>query len=247
MVRADPAQLEVGEGQIETLRILLVDAQNVYGIDLQAAYNPAVVEVVDADGDQDGIQMTPGTFLQPDFVVRNTADNRQGSLHYVVTQLNPTPPATGEGVILVVQFRGKVVGGQSKLTFDSVQIADRRGVKLPVVAQDADLLIVPPKQATPTPIPNPSAANPLPTGPTLMAATPSLFIPTSTRLGAQPTKMSTRVATLGKPAAESKMEVTSADQMLTYVAVGGFSVSLLLFGLSFWLLFRKRRARKRRE
>jgi len=43
------------------------------------------------------------------------------------------------------------------------------------------------------------------------------------------------------------MEVASADQMLTYVAVGGFSVSLLLFGLSFWLLVRKRRARKRRE
>jgi len=127
LVRTEPAVLEVGKGQIETLQILLVNAQNVYGIDLQAGFDPAVVEVVDADPDQAGIQMTPGSFLKPDFVVRNVADNQAGALHYVVTQLNPTPPANGEGVILSIQFLGKATGIETALTILSVQIADRRG------------------------------------------------------------------------------------------------------------------------
>ncbi len=231
VLRTDPAVLEVGKGQVETLQILLVNAQNVYGIDLQARFGPAVVEVVDADPKQDGVQMFPGDFLKPDFVVRNTADNKAGNLHYVVTQLNPTPPANGEGVILSIQFLGKAAGVKTALTFVSVQIADRRGVKPPVTAQDADLVAVPPKPPTPTPAPTS----------TPILATPTFFMPTVTRSRSQPTARPTESAEQNYPTNGAEVNSVSSDRILTYVTVAGFFGSTLLIGLSFWLLASRRR------
>ena len=79
-------------------RLVLADAQNAYGIDVRATFDPQVVEVVDADPAKDGIQLSPGTFPQPDFVARNVADNQAGTLRYAITQVNPTQPVSGTGV-----------------------------------------------------------------------------------------------------------------------------------------------------
>ena len=231
LVRTEPAVLEVGKGQIETLQILLVNAQNVYGIDLQAGFDPAVVEVVDADPDQAGIQMTPGSFLKPDFVVRNVADNQAGALHYVVTQLNPTPPANGEGVILSIQFLGKATGIETALTILSVQIADRRGVKQPVTARDAELVAVSPKPPTPTLAPTS----------TLALWTPTSFASTATRSRPQPTARPANPTEQNSPAGGAAGMNSSSDRLLTCVAAAGFFGLTLLIGLSAWLLASKRR------
>lgn len=231
LIRTDPAVLEVGKGQVETLQILLVNAQNVYGIDLQARFDPAVVEVVDADPEQDGVQMVPGDFLRPDFVVRNTADNKAGTLHYAVTQLNPTPPANGEGVILSIQFLGKATGIETALTILSVQIADRRGVKQPVTAQDADLVAVPPKPPTPTPAPIA----------TLILSPPTSFAPTVTQSRSLPPARPTESVDQKYPNSTVEGKSVFSDRILTYVTVAGFFGSTMLIGLSFWLHALKRR------
>ena len=237
LVRPDPIVLEVGEGQIETLQILLVNAINIYGIDLQASFDPSVVEVVDADSKQSGVQMTPGGFLKPDFVVRNVADNRAGTLQYVATQLNPTPPANGGGVVLLIKFRGKAIEARSKFTIISVQIADRRGVKQPVTVQDADLIIVPQKPPTLTPV----------LIPTHISAMPIPFASTITRAKSQSTPLPTKTAQQDFPTATIERNSISPDQILTRATIGGFSGSILLFGLSFWMLMAKhhRKSRKR--
>ncbi len=235
LVRADPPVLEVGQGQIETLQILLVNAENVYGIDLQAKFDPAVVEVVDADPKQNGVQMTPGTFLKPDFVALNNADNTTGTLRYVVTQLNPTPPANGEGVILSVQLLGKVSGVKTSLDIVSVQIADRRGVKQPVTARDADLVAVPPKPPTPTQIPAATLA---------ASITPSV-IP----FNAPPTIPAQTGGSTGQipPVRASESKSVFSDRNLTYVAVVGFFGAILLTGLSIWLRAAPRRKGRRKR
>ncbi len=239
LVRADPPVLEVGQGQIETLQILLVNAENVYGIDLQVRFDPAVVEVVDADPRQDGVQMTPGTFLKPDFVALNTANNTTGILRYVVTQLNPTLPANGEGVILVIQFLGKVAGVETSLDIVSVQIADRRGVKQPVTARDADLVAVPPKPPTPTPIPTATPVS------TIAASFTPSIIPFSAppAIPAQPGGSTGQIP----PVRASEMKPVLSDRNLIYVAVGGFFGASLLTGLSIWLRGAPRRKERRKR
>lgn len=225
--------LEIGAGQVEMLEILLVEAKDIYGVDLQASFDPAVVEVVDTDRVQSGVQMTPQPFIRPDYVVLNLADNKKGMLHYVVTQLSPTLPANGAGAILSIQFRGKGTGMRTTLTFLSVQIANQRGVKLAVTAQGAELLVVPPKPATPTPA---MIA-------TIFSDTQIPYPPISTRTSVpvQPdaTARPTEISFDGK-----ENNHAFNDKILVYGTVFGFLGSAVLISLAVWLLRVKRQKGK---
>jgi hypothetical protein len=257
LVSANPVRLEIGAGQVETLQILLVNADKIYGIDLQAAFDPAVVQVVDVDPGQTGVQMIPGAFLKPDFTVRNLADNKTGTLRYVNTQLAPASPASGTGIILSVRFRGKTPGTHSQFIITSAVIADRRGVKQPVTTRGAELVIVASKPPTPTPQPTLTVVPPLPAQ--LTAS------PTRTRIQPtmRPSLTATQNGTSEQPGAAASQNDAPAqlavasvqntpvklveagtqavDQVLTYVTVCGFSGATLLFGLAVWRLTLKRR------
>lgn len=154
VVRSDPVQLEVNAGELATLTVVLADAQSVYGIDVNATFDPQLVEVVDADPARDGIQMTPGTFPKPDFVARNVADNQAGTLHYAITQVHPTEAVNGSGGVFSVQFRAKAPSGQSPFTLTLVELTDRDGVALAVQPENGMIRVLPSGQAasfTPTP------------------------------------------------------------------------------------------------
>lgn len=174
IVRSDPAQLEVIAGQIATLSVVLSDAQNVYGIDVSATFDPQMVEVVDVNPAKDGVQATPGAFPKPDFVARNIADNQAGTLHYAITQVNPTEPVNGSGVVFSVQFRAKVPSGQGTFTITSVDLTDRDGIALGVQPESGTIRIVPVGQTSPT------APVPIATPTATLAATPILATATPT-------------------------------------------------------------------
>jgi hypothetical protein len=141
VVRTDPAVIEVAVDQTATVTFVLADAQDAYGIDVHATFDPKMVEVVDADPGKDGVQITPGDFLRPDFVARNVADNEKGTLRYALTQVNPTEPATGTGVLFTVQLRGKAAG-ETALTLAPVELADREGRLLPATVEGGTLRVV---------------------------------------------------------------------------------------------------------
>jgi hypothetical protein len=229
LVCTDPVLLEIGEGQVETLQIVLVNAKNIYGIDLQAAFDPTVVQVVDADPKQKGIQMTSGVFLKPDYAVRNIADNKTGMLRYVITQVKPTLPANGKGIVLSIQFRGKVADTSTKLTIKSAVIADLRGNKPAVTTQDADLVIVPKKLSTSTHLPTQTRISATPTVPAIA------FIQTRSR---SPVRLSV-TPTQHKSVGEAERQSGLSDQVPTYISICGFAGAILFSGLSVWLLMAK--------
>jgi hypothetical protein len=233
LVYTDPARLEVGAGQVETLQILLMNADKVYGIDLQAAYDPAVVDVVDADPSKTGIQLLPGTFPKPDYVVRNQADNKTGSLTYVVTQLNPTTPSSGGGLILSVLLRGKVIGSRGQLTFTAVVLADRSGAKQPVRTQAAELVVVAPKALTPT---KPAGTAVTRLAPTLAGVTAA---PGDTAQSKPAGKTGTTAAQ-GTPII-SEGNLGASDKVITGLTIGGFTAAGVMAGVAVWLLVSKRR------
>ena len=156
-MRIDPTVIEVAAGQTAAVQFVLADAQNAYGIDVRATFDPKVVEVMDADPGADGVQMTPGDFLRPDFVVRNVADNEKGTLRYTLTQVNPTQPVSGTGVIFTVQFRGKTTG-ETALTLVPVELADRQGQLLPATVEGGTIRVV--ADQAPTPVPDPTQPAP---------------------------------------------------------------------------------------
>ena len=108
IVRPDPLVATVPVGGQVVVKIYIQDVQNLYGSDIRFSYDPAVLEVQDADPVASGVQIQPlNTFLKPDFVARNKACNVvdpsdtlcpvAGILRYAVTQVNPSAPASGLG------------------------------------------------------------------------------------------------------------------------------------------------------
>lgn len=227
IVRPEATVFDIGEGQVETINIVLENAQDAYGIDVRATFDPAVVEVVDSDPAREGIQLIPGGFPQPDFLVRNVADNEAGTLWYVTTQVSPTLPINGTGVVFSVQFRGKALGQQTALVIESVEIADRHGLKLAVQPQDGRLSVVPPKPPTPTAV---VTATPM----AAMSLTPAALIE-NTPAPAEPA-----TASVNPPGASAS---SSSRGLLLGLAVGGGLGAVVLLGMAAVML---RRPQKRK-
>ena len=141
IVRPDPLVFEVGIGQVKKLDIVLENATNVYGIQVQGLFDIQRVEVMDANSARVGIQMIPGTLPKPDLVMLNSADNGTGTFIYVTTQMNPTPPASGDGVVFSIVIRGREVG-ESDFTITSAIPADIDGMALPVTIQNGTIRVL---------------------------------------------------------------------------------------------------------
>ena len=109
-----------------------VEIQNVsdlYAFDIHLTFDPASVVIVDADPSVPGIQVAQGTFLDSGMVVKNEVDLEKGTIRYAMTQLNPSPARSGNGLLLVLRLQGKQVK-QSALTIDNVQLATRAGTEI---------------------------------------------------------------------------------------------------------------------
>lgn len=228
VVHPDPPTLEVGQGQVEALNILIENAQDAYGIEVRAKFDPSVIEIADADPAKDGVQMIPGDFIKPDFLVRNTADNKQGTLQYVITEVNPTPPANGTGVVFTVLIRGRALGKKSSFTIEFVDIADRHGTKLAVKSQNGTVSVVAPKPPTATPTGNAKA--------TLTPTAGTTGTPAITRGTPTVTPAPTVVA-----AASNTDRLVTAGLVL--VAGGGCLGTVALVAVAAFLLFARPRRR----
>lgn len=220
ILRGEPAVLEIAVGESAGLNIVLADARDVYALDVRATYDPQVVEVVDADPGQDDIQLVPGTFLRPDFVARNGADNTAGALRYAITQVNPTAPASGAGVVFTVQFRGKTVG-EMALAISPVELADRQGRSLPVTAQSVTIRVVASQAPAPVSVATQTARSQPAVG----------LSPTPAALPAEPA--------IGQPAGQQLPTPTPRTGL---PCTGGTLPPLGLLALAGWGAWRRRRS-----
>ncbi|UCG24750.1 MAG: hypothetical protein JSW55_01775 [Chloroflexota bacterium] len=148
-----PSEAAIEPGETIELTVRVEDAVNLYGVELRLNYDPAILQVVDADGDADGIQALPGPFLDVDqgFLVANQADNEAGQLVYAATLLSPAEPVAGNGILLEVSLRGAGIG-TSPLDLDSSILASPEGQALPLVTQGGHITVGDPgPQALATP------------------------------------------------------------------------------------------------
>ena len=145
IVRPDPLVATVPVGGQVVVHIYIQDVQNLYGADIRFSYDPAVLEVQDANPAASGVQIQPlSSFLSPDFVVRNTACNvidpgdpacpLAGVLRYAVTQVNPSAPASGSGALAAITFK-RLTSDVTTLTVIAHDLSDRYGVMIPSTVQ----------------------------------------------------------------------------------------------------------------
>ena len=130
-----PTTATISPGQTTDIVVQLDDIDNVYGIEMHLAFDPAIVSVVDADGDVEGVQIQPESCPKDDFQIINEADNATGTIDYAVTQLNPTPACSG-GDVATITFQCLAVG-QSDVSFGTSIIADADGQSIEHTTQNA--------------------------------------------------------------------------------------------------------------
>ncbi len=111
-----------------TVAVLVEDAPQIYGADVYLLFDPDVLEVVDADDSQAGVQLEPGDFInfEQAFVLQHQVDNQAGRIDYALALLNPAPPAQGDGRLLRITFRAKA-DGQTTIRLESAMFGTQTG------------------------------------------------------------------------------------------------------------------------
>ena len=97
--RPEPRQINVGD-PVTWVEIVLTGT-DIYGYQLEVAYDPFVLEAVSGEFVNDFVkaQSIPGAW-------NGTIDPLAGTVRFAATQLFPTLPVTGSGVVARVAFRG---------------------------------------------------------------------------------------------------------------------------------------------
>jgi hypothetical protein len=148
----EPNAVTLSTGATSEVAVSIQDMRDLYAFDVTVRYDPAYIEIIDADPTTDGIQVSQGTFLEGGMAIKNSVDPQAGTISYVTTQLNPSMPRSGSGVLLVIRLRGKK-DGATNLSFGDVQLSTRDGNAIPFNANEAAVTIGQTAPAGPTPTP----------------------------------------------------------------------------------------------
>jgi hypothetical protein len=146
-----------------TLIVEIANVQNLYGYELNMAYDGSRVQIQDADAEKPDTNLQLGAFVSPDFVVFNRADN--GVINLVLTQLAPNGPRSGSGELARATLVG-IGAGFANFAFGEVTLSDNNGQLIPVTIQDCLVEVGAAGEPTPT-----ASATPLPTATAIAVAT----------------------------------------------------------------------------
>lgn len=131
---------------------------DLYALDLTIRFDPEILQVEDADPNQAGVQPGLATFLDAGMTLFNSVDNETGTVRFVMSQINPSEPKSGDGILLVLYFVGKQAG-TSELTVEKIEFSTRFGEAIAVSGVDAEIVVsagAPEVVATPIPVQDPT-------------------------------------------------------------------------------------------
>ena len=190
LLSVEPSRVTVGRNGVVDTGLWIQNVLHLYGIELHLAFDPQIVQVMDADPERPGVQIGIGAGLreQPHFVATNQVDNAAGTIDFVAALLSPAPALNGNAELAVVTWRG-TNAGESAVQYTGAVLADPDGRPIAVTTQDGRVQVLeatatptPPVTETPTSVPSPTStprpptATPRPPTPT---ATPTV-VPTPT-------------------------------------------------------------------
>jgi LysM repeat protein len=165
VLRVEPASLQIVDGATAPADIVIDNVVDLWGVEFQLQFDPALLQVQDADPDTGGVQIQVGSFLSPDYVARNQVDvdNEIGVVTYALTQWATEEPASGGGQLASITFQG-ASQGSSVLTFTVVKLSANQGQRIPATPEAGQVVVIdgdvgsaatpptptPPSQVTPT-------------------------------------------------------------------------------------------------
>ena len=136
----DPATLELAPGEEGTLEIKVQNVVQLAGAEVHLTFDPALLEVVDAESSTEGTQITHGDFLSPDFVVQNAADPATGTVHYAIACMPLDKAVNGSGVLARITFRA-LGQGESLVSISGVLLADAQTQSITVETESSVVVV----------------------------------------------------------------------------------------------------------
>lgn len=136
-----PSSAQVSVGATTAVNVHVENIADLYGFQATIRFDPAILEVVDADASEPGVQAGIGSWLPPSTrIITNTADNNTGVIHFAATLVAPTPALNGSGNLLSIAFRGKAVGSTS-LSFAALKLVDAGANVIPISHADGQVTV----------------------------------------------------------------------------------------------------------
>jgi hypothetical protein len=175
-------EYEVAPGERVEVPVEIRDVTDLYAVDLEIRFDPELIQVEDANPNVDGVQPALGTFLDAGLTLFNEVDNEEGVVRFVMTQVNPSEPKSGDGVLVVLYVVG-VGEGESDLEVITLELSDRLGEAIPVEAVDGSITVseeAVPVQSTAIPVQDPTGIVQVPTQAPTSTPTPTSIPPTPT-------------------------------------------------------------------
>ena len=136
-IRCEPSYIRGPATSNLALDIYLEDVVDLYGMDIDMAFDPATAQVVDTQPGTGWIE-TIRTFFDPGNVFQNSVDNGTGTILYASHDLYPDPPVTGSGSVARVTF-SNVTPGTFVLHFSGATISTHFGVETDPIREDCTI------------------------------------------------------------------------------------------------------------
>jgi hypothetical protein len=126
VVKAEASSSEPKIGDTLTVNIVISDVQNLYGVDVQFGWNPAVLNLIEAKS-MLGVEANPGGVLHESgtdtlLIVEDSTSQTAGEYSLIASSTGSSPAFSGSGTIATVTFN-VTSAGSTGLTLET-QLAD---------------------------------------------------------------------------------------------------------------------------
>jgi hypothetical protein len=116
--------------------------ENVTGLvaaQLELAYDPAVVQVIDADPNQDGVQVSVGGAFTGGFIAQNMVDTVNGRIFFAATLIGSSINGTGELISIDWQ---PVATGTSVIALQNIILANTLAETIDATLADGSFQVI---------------------------------------------------------------------------------------------------------
>ncbi len=140
LVWLDPATLDLAPGDVGTLDVRVENVAHLAGAEVHLAFDPVLLEAVDADPSAAGTQIAHGDLLSPDFIAQNDADQRVGTVDYAIACLPADQEVSGSGVLAHITVRA-LAEGETLVSLNGVLLADSDGQPISVETESGVVVV----------------------------------------------------------------------------------------------------------
>jgi hypothetical protein len=125
-----PAETTLNVNGVATLELRIENVRHLYAFQLELAFNPVLLEVVDAKPGVPGVQIQDGEFFTPDISLKNIVNNTTGKIEYGASLQGVKPGVNGSGVLARLTLKGKSAG-LSQVNITRAILSDPASIQIP--------------------------------------------------------------------------------------------------------------------